>query len=355
MLAPQEERLGEQHPRHRDGRERQQYELHRRLPAEEVRLGEYPAGLHEEGDQHRDERRRRQTLVHPVDRPLEEDGEHEVAEDGEHEDGLRHELAPDVECGAEVQRVDQREDKAEEHLQHAEDDGELHLVRVAEGELVGGVVPAGVEPEGVHRVRRGARLLPRALCPQPGRTEKVRHQSEDVVVQEPRVHREEAHQQQHVPAMPRIRQDLVHRVHRLKLALVGDEVEREERHEGAVADVAEHDPEEEGERDDRESRRIDLAIPGHAVRLDESMEALRKLVELEVGGRLLVSVDQVHDGRHLGTRARSTPPQRRRRLVDERHRTPRLGDEHLARQVVVPHVEHQVHRALLGDALLPRR
>eukprot|EP00965_Chrysotila_dentata_P218660 6190698-Pleurochrysis_carterae.AAC.2 len=53
----------------------------------------------------------------------------------------------------------------------------------------------------------------------------------------------------------------------LELSLVDDEVEGEEGDERAVADVAEHNAEEKGKSDDREGRRVDLAITRHTVRL----------------------------------------------------------------------------------------
>ena len=69
---------------------------------------------------------------------------------------LRHELAPDGEFVAEVQRVEERAHQPEQHLQHPHDDRQLHLIRVRKGELVLGVVPAGVEAEGVGVAGAGA-------------------------------------------------------------------------------------------------------------------------------------------------------------------------------------------------------
>ena len=48
--------------------------------------------------------------------------------------------------------IDEREPNAEEHVSDAENDGELHLKRVGEGDAVGGDVP-----DGIDTVRVGAR------------------------------------------------------------------------------------------------------------------------------------------------------------------------------------------------------
>ena len=84
-----DERLRKEHPRHADEREGEEEELNRRLAPEEVRLGEDDAGAHEHLDEHRDQRRRHLAVGDPVDAPLVEDAEDEVAEDREQEDELR--------------------------------------------------------------------------------------------------------------------------------------------------------------------------------------------------------------------------------------------------------------------------
>ena len=65
-----------------------------------------------------------------------------------------------------------------------------------------------------------------------------------------------------------------------------------------MADVAEHDREEEREADDREDARVDLAVSRDAVRVDEGLEALRVLGRREGGGRHLrgEGVDRREEG-----------------------------------------------------------
>jgi len=51
------------------------------------------------------------------------------------------------------QVVEDAEDNSDDHLRHAEDDGQLHLEGVGKGYLVDGRLPDGVKAEGV-----GARI-----------------------------------------------------------------------------------------------------------------------------------------------------------------------------------------------------
>ena len=52
-----------------------------------------------------------------------------------------------------------------------------------------------------------------------------------------------------------------------------------------MAHIAKHDAEQEGKRDNGEQGRIDLAIRGNAVRVDQRLEAAREFVGSEVGRR----------------------------------------------------------------------
>ena len=252
-----------------------------------------------------------------------------------------------------MQRVDEGAGEAEQHLQHAQDDGELHLVRVGEGELVRGVMPRGVDTKGVD----GARLLTvhvlALVALDPGGSEEIHHVPEDIVIEQSAVDGEEAHEHEHVAAVPRVGEDLVHLAHRLEVLLARDEVGGEEGHEQAVAYVAEHDAEEEGEGDDDEGGRVDLAIPRDAVGVDDRLEGRGELVESEVRGRLLVGVDDVEDRGHLRAAAGGAAPQRRLAGLALGHGAPGLCDEALAREVVVPHVERAVDGLLLEHVRAP--
>mmetsp|Transcript_36940 Transcript_36940/g.113333 ORF Transcript_36940/g.113333 Transcript_36940/m.113333 type:complete len:627 (+) Transcript_36940:721-2601(+) len=184
----------------------------------------------------------------------------------------------------------------------------------------------------------------------PARAEEVRHEAKDVVVEHAAVDGEDAHQQQHVPAADRHGDDVVSQPRREgeHLRLVDAQIEGKGGDHRAVADVAKHDAEEEGEGDDSEGGRVDLAVPGHAVRVDDLLEGRGDLVDPEVGGRRLVRLEHVEDGRHVRARPAGRPPQSLLRLLDHGGGAPRLGYQDLAREVVVPQVERVV------ESLLPR-
>ena len=52
-----------------------------------------------------------------------------------------------------------------------------------------------------------------------------------------------------------------------------------------MADVTEHDPEEERESDAREKRRVHLFILGHIKEIDDNLEATSELIGYNVGRR----------------------------------------------------------------------
>jgi len=101
---------------------------------------------------------------------------------------LRHEVAPDVEHVARVQRVEQRDAEAEQHLRDAQNDGQFHLVAVSKCELILGAMPARVDTEGVNRpllaqlARPAVRVGAPAAFVDPHRAKKVRHEPKNVVV-----------------------------------------------------------------------------------------------------------------------------------------------------------------------------
>jgi len=156
VLPLQQQRLDEEHGRHGDERCGEQRALHRRLPR--VHRVVHHARLEHHVDERRDERRRLAALAAaavpewaaarsgalveahalvPVDGPLGEDHDDEVAEEGAGEHELRHELPQEVQTLLEVQRVPPFQQQPQQHLRHAERDGHLHLERVVEEQLVG--------------------------------------------------------------------------------------------------------------------------------------------------------------------------------------------------------------------------
>lgn len=84
-----------------------------------------------------------------------------------------------------------------------------------------------------------------------------------------------------------------------------------------MADVAEHDGEEEGKCDDREQRRVDLPVARDAVRVNDLLEGSREQIQLEVGRRRL---------RRLRLRWLELP---RRQLLQLVHRPQCLLDQRL--------------------------
>ncbi|GIX61476.1 YjiH family protein [Babesia caballi] len=191
-----------------------------------------------------------------VDRrqPLVQNEKGHVAHEGTEERQLRDELEEEVKRLAEVERVEPLEAHAHEHLQEADDDGKLHLERVQHGLLVDGVDPGGVQPE-PHRepvLRAHQRLQRNAPAPRrpggsvgvalPTGTEQIVGKRQEVVVDEPG-------------------------------------------HAHAVPDVAEHDPKQEGEGDDREGRRVHLLVPRHTIRVHDALEGLRQRPRLVVRRR----------------------------------------------------------------------
>ena len=97
----------------------------------------------------------------PIDGPLVEDGEDEVAKDALEEDHLGQVFEEDALVVAVLDVVEQGEADAHRHLDDADDDRDLHLERVEEGDLIGRVVPDRVD---AHRVRRVHRAYGRQRC-----------------------------------------------------------------------------------------------------------------------------------------------------------------------------------------------
>ena len=67
-----------------------------------------------------------------------------------------------------------------------------------------------------------------------------------------------------------------------------------------VADIAEHDTEEEGEDRDSIEGRVDFLVPRHTISVDDLLERHGELIHFEVSGRLTItfSFPQAHKGGH---------------------------------------------------------
>jgi hypothetical protein len=122
-----------------------------------------------------------------------------------------------------------------------------------------------------------------------------------------------------------------------------------------VAQVAKHDCEEEGEEDDGEGARIDFAVPRHAVRVDERLEAISKLagrqagrwslrrnqdVEYRLGLAPCFQRGRAECGSHARERLRGHPA---------------LSDEDLAADIEVEQIEGVQRRRLARADVAPVR
>ena len=116
VLLPEHVRLQAQHPRHTDERNKQQHNLNKALTGVQLRALIDRSGREEHVDQHVEQSGGRRGGLGPVDRPLVDDANDEVAEDGPHEEDLRDELGVNVERLLEVDVVRDLETDGEGHL-----------------------------------------------------------------------------------------------------------------------------------------------------------------------------------------------------------------------------------------------
>lgn len=114
MLPPEVQRLEEQHDWHHGQRKQYQDDLDRSLPR--VKLLFNRAWRKEHVDEHIQQAWWLLSDGIPVDRPLIDDGEDEVAEDGLEKDHAGEEVAKDVDWCAEVAGVDIGEAEGVGHL-----------------------------------------------------------------------------------------------------------------------------------------------------------------------------------------------------------------------------------------------
>mmetsp|Transcript_12821 Transcript_12821/g.41903 ORF Transcript_12821/g.41903 Transcript_12821/m.41903 type:complete len:345 (-) Transcript_12821:1269-2303(-) len=187
----------------------------------------------------------------PVGRPLVEDGEDQIAEDALEEDDLRYKLEDDLFVVLVLDVVEERKEDAERHLQHADDDGDLHLEGVEEGDLVVRHVPNGVDAHGVDvagqfaALARLARLTSELamLKALPARSAEPAHRiSKGLVVQQADEGAEEAVQEAYVPAAVD-HLEHVAKVLALPLLFLRDEVVAKAGEQQAMAKVTKHDAE----------------------------------------------------------------------------------------------------------------
>ena len=183
-------------------------------------------------------------------------------------------------------------------------------------------------------------LLLKAVAPR--RAEDVDRLGEDIVVDEAGVDGEQAHQQDDVATAEEDGGDLIVNFLGSEWFLLPNHPGGHQGHDDAVAEVAEHDSEQERERDDGVRRGIHLAVWSDAIGVHQLLEAQRELVGAIVGGRRLLGLNTVQhraDGRSRSLRS-TAQRQLDRFCVGRWH--PALGDQAFLRYVQVEPVERMV-------------
>ncbi|KAI3492688.1 hypothetical protein L1887_42606 [Cichorium endivia] len=358
VLLPLDVGRDAEHPGYADEGNEQEDGLYKRLTSEELGLGINVAGLEEHVDEHVEQARRVVAedgavcvgLV-PVDGPLVDDGEDEVAKERLHEEHLGHDLGPDLPLLTEADEVGHVEKDGERHVEDAEDDGHLHLERVGEDKRIVGAVPGGVDADGVG-VAIGDGFDGAVLVgPVPAGVEEVHALASNVVVEEAGEHGEDTHEKHHVATVEEHGEDLV--VDLGELALKGAHGESSERHEEGVEDVAEHDGKEERKQDEVEETRVDLLVLCDAVAVADGLDGFGVLVGALEGGRRLVGAQFLKHGRGAGACVLGGATKGELDLAEIARGAPAFGNERLATVVEEEHVERGVDELLLAHDILP--
>merc|ERR1719206_1587841 len=234
--------------------------------------------------------------------PFVEHQEGHVAKQADEEDDLGHELAEDVDRLPKVFVVPQGEYDTKHHVDNSDDDGELHLERVQEVDLVDRDLPDGVNPEGVRRPHvvgfiRGVSLRwlehhvlvvydgGFLLSDLPGRPEQIHGFREDIIVDEPSIDTEDAHQGDQVSSREEIIPDFIVRLPGHQLLFLQDAPERKSKHDDPVSCIPKHHGKQEGEGDDGVHGRVGLPVGSHPIGVDQSLESRGELVGPEEGRR----------------------------------------------------------------------
>ena len=169
--------------------------------------------------------------------------------------------------------------------------GALHLHAVVELQLVFGFRPPRIDAKSHngHGTHIGLAIGGEFGCtiplgPMGGNSgheyparKHLRGEAKHVVVQQPDVNSEKAHQKQQVAAAKNHSEDLVEWLS-LQVRLEVDQERGEDRHDEAVTNIPVHDTEQIRERDDREHAWVDLLVARGGVRVDDPLEARSELV-----------------------------------------------------------------------------
>ena len=355
------ERLEEEEDGNLDDSQQQENNLNCSLTRVESDTTIKGARLQEHVDQHVQESRRLLASAEPIDRPLIDNAENEVTEDGLEEDHARDEVTPDIDRLLEVTGVDVREAQRVGHVGPTQDDRHLHLVTVAEEQIVLSTVPAPVETKGVAvtvgfaelGVDRVTILVVIRDNPFPLTVEERHGLGEHIVVDETGVNREDSHDQSDVTTIVHHGEELERDF--LQGLLPVDHGEGGAKHDDGMTKVTEHDGKQEGESNNNRDGRVDFLVGSSTVGVDDCLESLGELVGLEVRRRGLVGPDLVDNGRNRKTSPIVDILQSRPDEWQVVGRTPTLSNQRPASPVVREEVESVIDSLLLANENHPGR
>ena len=361
VLPAEIERLEEEEDGDLDNSQQQEDNLNRSLTRVESNAAVEGTRLQEHVDQHVQETRRLPASAEPVDRPLIDDAEDEITEDGLEEDHTRDKVTPYIDRLLEVAGVDVREAQRVGHVGPTQNDRHLHLVTIAEEQIILGTVPAPIETKGVavtvrlaeHR-RNGISFLKVVMnIPLPLAVEERHGLGEHIIVDKTGVDREDSHDQGDVTTIVDHGEELERDL--LEGLLPVDHGEGGAKHDNGVTEITEHDSEEEGESDNDGDSGVDFLVGSSTVGVDNGLESLGELVGLEVGRRSLVGPDLVDNGRDRKTSPVIDILQSRPDEWQVVGRTPTLGNQSPASPVVREKVESVINSLLLANENHPGR
>lgn len=134
---------------------------------------------------------------------------------------MRNELREDIQGLLEVSSVPVGQKHSEHHVDHAQDDGDLHLERIQEDNLVLGNLPTRIDAKrvwsavivcGFSRVDQHVLSVHDLIWSKadlPGRPKDVQALGKDIVVDQPRVDAEHGHEGDEVAPIKEVLPDLV--------------------------------------------------------------------------------------------------------------------------------------------------
>lgn len=207
--------------------------------------------------------------------PLVDNQHTHPAEHGVDEDDLRDELEYEVSPGLHLDVVAPLQDDSEHHLQHAQDDGQLHLETVLERDFLGGAQPHRVESERIDTFGVRSLISVSIFFEGIARSEQIQGQPSEIIVNLPHEHSPEAHLQEEPLETPDLEPFVRHEHHH-----------RNNKHKCPVEYIPKHDSELEWECDAVEQRGVEFLLARHALGVGDHLRERGPLVLPELGGRV---------------------------------------------------------------------